>query len=237
MTPPPAVIYCDFDGTVTQRDVVDMLLERLADPAWRALEAEWEEGRIGSHECMARQVPLLRGGWPAITHVLRDVQLDPTFKPFAAWCATRDIPLYIVSDGMDRVIEFLLARAGITVNALYANRLVVAADGALSLAFPFPSRAPDCRSGVCKCERLAASAGVPRVVIGDGRSDFCVAHHADRLFAKSPSALLRYCQAQELPCAAFTDFHDIQRALEHVLKHPTRSRRLLVGASEGTLEG
>ena len=58
-------VFCDFDGTITTHDVATQLLVELADPAWAVLEAEWEQGRIGSRECLAKQVPLIRGGWPA----------------------------------------------------------------------------------------------------------------------------------------------------------------------------
>jgi len=33
-------IICDFDGTITPQDTTDRVLEALADPAWRELEAQ-----------------------------------------------------------------------------------------------------------------------------------------------------------------------------------------------------
>ena len=210
MTGPALSVFCDFDGTMTTRDVIQELLTLLADPSWTEIEADWEAGRIDSRECLARQIPLIRGGWPAIERVLGRVILDPTAAGFAAWCAANAVELVIVSDGLDRVIAWLLAKARIQVDAVWANRLVVGEDGALSIAFPHPPRARDCRMGLCKC-RILDQARAHRVVIGDGLSDVCWASQADQCFAKG--RLLTLCRAQRIPCETFKDFAAVQRAL------------------------
>ena len=220
---PPAVIYCDFDGTVTQGDVIDMLLTELADPSWRLIEAEWEQGLIGSRECLARQISLIRGGWPAIEQRLRHVHLDPTFPAFAAWCKAKSLPLYLVSDGLERVINALLARARVTVDAVWANRLDESPTGELSIRFPYPTVDSSCLAGLCKCRVMTHQVGdALRVVIGDGRSDWCVAQRAEWLFAKSQ--LLVHCRAQGIACSAFENFDTIRLALTRWFDEERRSR-------------
>jgi len=34
------MIFCDFDGTISSQDVVDVLFETYAEPAWRKIEEE-----------------------------------------------------------------------------------------------------------------------------------------------------------------------------------------------------
>lgn len=53
-------VFVDFDGTISLEDTTDVILERFADPEWRTVEAEWLAGRIGSRECLARQIDLVR---------------------------------------------------------------------------------------------------------------------------------------------------------------------------------
>ena len=53
------VVFCDFDGTITQLDVTDQILTQLAHPSWREIEQEWMLGLIGSRECLERQIALL----------------------------------------------------------------------------------------------------------------------------------------------------------------------------------
>lgn len=209
-------VYCDFDGTVTNGDTIDYLLEELASPSWRKVEERWEKGEIGSRECMAEQIPLIQGGWLAIEKVLDTVKVDPTFPHFASWCKRNNIALKIVSDGIDKVIHHILKREKIQVANVWANHLLEAADGTLALSFPHAPQIESCGSGLCKCKILSANPMKPlKVVIGDGRSDFCWAAEADLIFAKTK--LLTYCQANNIDCVPYEDFTAIRAVLQEKL--------------------
>jgi 2-hydroxy-3-keto-5-methylthiopentenyl-1-phosphate phosphatase len=209
-------IYCDFDGTITQGDTIDYLLEELAMPGWRDIEARWEAGEIGSKECMAQQVPLLQGGWEAVTKVLDTVKIDPTFPKFASWARRQGLSLKIVSDGIDRVIHYILKREKIHVDNVWANHLVDGPDGRMELTFPHAPQVAGCGSGLCKCKILGAGPARPlKVVIGDGRSDFCWSAEADLVYAKTK--LLTHCKTNNIPYVAYEDFITIQSSLKHKL--------------------
>jgi 2-hydroxy-3-keto-5-methylthiopentenyl-1-phosphate phosphatase len=206
-------VYCDFDGTITRGDTIDVLLERLADPAWHEIEERWVKGEIGSRDCMALQVPLIRGGWNAILEVLDDVKIDPTFPKFAAWCKKSGVTLKVVSDGIDKVIHHILKRERIYVNNVWANHLVEDEAGNLSLTFPHAPQVLACGSGLCKCKILEnGPKRTVKVVIGDGRSDFCWSADADMVFAKDK--LLSYCKQNNIEYVAYDDFHVIRNVLE-----------------------
>jgi 2,3-diketo-5-methylthio-1-phosphopentane phosphatase len=209
-------IFCDFDGTITRGDTTDTLLETLAHPSWKEIEARWEKGEIGSRECMALQVPLIQGGWPAMLSVLEKVEIDNSFATFVNWCKLRGIKISIVSDGIDRVIKHLLQRERVSVEHIWANRLVESAQGDLSLQFPKAGHRVVCSSGLCKCQVLdAAGASVLKVVIGDGRSDFCWARNADLLFAKDK--LLKHCKSNNIAHLPFDNFVQIRVLLEELM--------------------
>jgi 2-hydroxy-3-keto-5-methylthiopentenyl-1-phosphate phosphatase len=207
-------ILCDFDGTVTVRDTVDVLLSELAEPEWEAIEEEWVQGKIGSRECMERQVALIRGGWTAMQRVLDSVEFEPDFVSFVSWCRSKGFPITVVSDGIDRAIRYLFDRRGVIVDAVYANHLVEASDGSFRLLFSQSNRKTGCQSGVCKC-RIAGNVSVQTVVIGDGRSDFCWAKEADFLFAKSK--LADHCRVEHIPFSPFENFTSIAKSLESIL--------------------
>ena len=73
----------------------------------------------------------------------------------------------------------------------------------------FPSARSDCRAlaGNCKCAFTEPYAMLPKVVIGDGRSDHCVAQRADVVFAKAE--LLALCRGSSTPHFAFADFYEV----------------------------
>lgn len=205
-------VFCDFDGTISVVDTTDRVLSRLASPAWEALEADWVAGRIDAAACMRSQIALIEGSDAELDAVLDAVELDPGFPAFAAWCLDHDIPLTIVSDGVDYFIRRILARHGLEDLPIVSNRLVGKA-GARALAQPFRREGCAAGAGVCKCE--VAEAGhrpsVTMVYIGDGRSDFCVSHRADILFAKD--ALADYAAQRGEAFERFETFDDITAML------------------------
>lgn len=207
-------VFCDFDGTVSVKDVTDLLLEAYALPEWREIEALWQEGRIGSMECMSRQVALLRCSRKELDQLADGVAIDPQFPDFVADCREASVPVIILSDGLDAVIRRILRNHGLADLPVYANRLEMSDDARYRLSFPY-ARA-DCRaaSGTCKCAlmRQLSPPDAEKILIGDGVSDGCAAREAaDFVFAKD--ALLATCREHALPHAAYRDFGDMRRLL------------------------
>jgi 2,3-diketo-5-methylthio-1-phosphopentane phosphatase len=196
-------VFVDFDGTISVGDTTDLILERFADPSWRTVEADWVAGRIGSRECLARQIDLIRATPEALDAFAQRSAIDPHFAAFAALCAAHALPLTVVSDGLDRIAGAMLARAGLQ-PPIVANHL--AWLGADRWRLGFPHAREDCGSaaGHCKCATLAAAPGSLRVLVGDGRSDFCATAAADLVIAKG--ALAIYCGNNRIPFEPFTDF-------------------------------
>jgi 2-hydroxy-3-keto-5-methylthiopentenyl-1-phosphate phosphatase len=210
-------ITIDFDGTVTLADTTDLMLERFADPKWREVEAEWVEGRIGSRECLARQAALLHVSPDEIDATLDTVETDLSFPPFVQEAHALGATTKIVSDGFDRFIEPILARIGMKI-PLVCSRLV--SQGARSWRAEFPHSSDDCRSegGVCKC--AAAAIGKFRLLIGDGRSDFCLAQESDFVFAKDK--LVEFCREQQIPHRSIASFRDARAHMKEIFEFLAR---------------
>ena len=211
-------IFCDFDGTITQRDTTDYILSRLARPEWEEVEAEWTAGRITAAECMRRQIGMIRASDAELEAALDSVALDPGFLAFVTWCEARDIAITIVSDGVRQFIDHILARHGLSHLPVVANEL---AGGEVRRRLEQPWMREGCAagSGVCKC--AAASAAAPAnldtmVFVGDGRSDFCISGRADVLFAKSK--LADYAASRGRPFIPFDTFDDVTMALVGLTK-------------------
>lgn len=201
-------IVCDFDGTITRRDTVDHVLEELADPAWRDVEARWVAGEITAAECMRQQVAMIDASDGKLDALLDTVELDPDFAAFAAWCQERAFPLSIVSDGVDHFIKRILARHGLEGIPITSNVLVWGET--LALEQPWARAGCAAGSGVCKCA-VADRDKQTLVYVGDGRSDFCVSGRADILFAKA--SLADYAAARGQPFHPFETFADVTAAM------------------------
>jgi 2,3-diketo-5-methylthio-1-phosphopentane phosphatase len=198
----------DFDGTVAPADTVDALLEQFADPEWRRIEQEWVAGRINSRECMAAQLALVAAERPVLEDFLRSVAIDPAFAAFVRH-ATTFADLAIVSDGLDYPIRHALQGLRTPPLPVFANRLGFR-PGGLELSFPYTDAACSVKSGLCKCavtRAVDAGRGLTTVLIGDGRSDQCIARRADYVFAKG--SLIRFCETEQIPHIPFASFSDV----------------------------
>jgi 2,3-diketo-5-methylthio-1-phosphopentane phosphatase len=205
-------VFCDFDGTISTTDTAHAVFTAFAAPAWRDVEVLWEAGEIGSATCMRRQMELVDASLPELDALLDEVDIDPSFPEFAEFCATNAIGLIVLSDGVDYFIRRILSRFRLGHLLVRANRYVQRGARQHSLTHPYSLK--DCASGAgtCKCACAYEKAPARSILIGDGRSDFCLAHEADLVFAKKK--LLSYTRSQGIPSTAFSSFAEITAAME-----------------------
>ena len=208
-------ISLDFDGTVTDRDITDAIIQEFAAPEWEEAERLWEAGSIGSRECLSVQMSLIDAPLRRVLAHADKFSLAPGFTGLVDFFRKHEVPFCIISDGFLVVIERLLANAGLKGIPVYANTLAEE-NGRLKASFPY-SRA-QCSSGTCKC-RVAGklSRGLPVIHIGDGRSDFCVAEKAAYVFSKGK--LTGHCKASGLAHTAFEHFRTVEEGLAILLAH------------------
>jgi 2,3-diketo-5-methylthio-1-phosphopentane phosphatase len=203
----------DFDGTLSVGDTVDAMLERFADDRWEDLENEWLKGNITAIECMKQQLDLVVADRATLENFFRGIQLDASFIPFHKYIS-RFSKVAIVSDGLDHAIDVATQNAEIPVMPIYANKLDFRPNG-VSISYPY--RNSDCKAGngVCKCqiaEQLSADVGGPVVLIGDGKSDYCLAKYADYVFAKGK--LITHCENENIPFTRFQTFAEVLKIVK-----------------------
>ena len=204
--------FCDFDGTVTKEDVIDRILEEFADPSWMDIEQAWVNGEIGSRDCLAMQTRLIKAKECDLLDFVEGIEIDETFIDFTRYCKSKSFNLMILSDGIDLFIESILTRYGLNDIRVFSNGLRSTAEG-YEMFFPYFRE--DClsRSGICKCkmmEELSSPEGT-NILVGDGRSDFCIARKADLIFPKS--TLLDFCRAENIPHIEHREFRDVLKWL------------------------
>jgi 2-hydroxy-3-keto-5-methylthiopentenyl-1-phosphate phosphatase len=204
--------FCDFDGTITKDDVIDKILEEFADPLWRDIEQSWVKGEIGSRDCLAMQTRLIKAKERDLLGFVEGVEIDETFIDFARYCNSKTIEIAILSDGIDLFIKSILNRFGLKDIKVFANGLAHT-NGYFEMTFPYFRKDCSSGSGVCKCmimEGLSSPEGI-NILVGDGRSDFCVAAKANLTFAKS--TLLQFCRDEKISYIEHREFKDIREWL------------------------
>jgi 2,3-diketo-5-methylthio-1-phosphopentane phosphatase len=197
----------DFDGTLSVRDTVDAMLEKFADPSWEGIEQEWLDGKITAVQCMQKQLHMVKADHVTLEDFFRSIQLDASFLPFYKHVKEFS-KVAIVSDGLDHAIHVAMKNADFPELPIYANKLHFVPDG---VDMSWPHKNPDCTggNGVCKCAvaNNLSNGEKPVVLIGDGKSDACLAKSADIVFAKG--SLIKYCEANNIPHIKFQTFADV----------------------------
>jgi len=150
------------------------------------------------------------------------------FPNFVRECARNGVGMMVVSDGFDIVIDAVLRDAGLNV-PFHANHLE--STGGDRWRVTFPSARSDCRAlaGNCKCSFTEPHSASAKVVVGDGRSDFCIAGRADLVFAKGK--LLELCRGNGTTHVAFNDFFEVTAKLGAWLNNYERDLATVVPAA------
>jgi 2-hydroxy-3-keto-5-methylthiopentenyl-1-phosphate phosphatase len=214
------LVTLDFDGTIVAEDITDAVIEAFAGAGWEKHEALWQEGLIGSRECLAKQMALIDSPLESVLEYIDRFAIDRTFTEFLTLLKRFQIPFAVVSDGFGIFAERLLSKAGLKGLPVYANQLKEE-RGRLSAIFPHASGG--CSSGLCKCKVTEKiSGGHPIIHIGDGLSDFCLSRKAAYVFAKGKLADL--CKKDGIPYSDFRDFVDVKDIFGALLR-PTNGRR------------
>lgn len=212
------LLFLDFDGTISRRDVIDAILEGFADPEWLEIEKEWVAGSIGSRECLCRQFDLVRATQAQLTKLFDSIDLDPGFQPLLGFCSEVGIDVHIVSDGFENYIRRMLEQKVsdqkiVRDVSVWANKLVPVSNTRWKLEFPFFTEA--CHDGCATCKPQVIDQvnryGYPAIFVGDGLSDRFAVRSADTVFAKK--SLAEYCRQAHIP---FTEYCDLRVVADHL---------------------
>jgi 2,3-diketo-5-methylthio-1-phosphopentane phosphatase len=220
--PKKPILFLDFDGTITKRDAVDAILESFADSRWLEIEEDWKQGRIGSRECLAAQMRLVRATKDQIDALLDSIEIDGGFVKLLNTCAKRGVEVHIISDGFDYCINRILARPALNLQArmngvrVFSSHLEAARD---RWEVDFPSFHQSCGHGCATCKPAIMSllnpSGGPTVFVGDGLSDKYAATSADLVFAKDSLGAL--CREQRIAHRQYRSLADVAEQLDSLL--------------------
>jgi 2-hydroxy-3-keto-5-methylthiopentenyl-1-phosphate phosphatase len=208
----PAVL-CDFDDTTAVENVAQLLLEHFCPKdMWQQLRSESQANVITFREYQEGTFSATSAGKEAMKALVKArATLRPHFKELWQYCRSRDIPMAIVTVGLDFYVDALLEREGLKELPRFAVKTSFTSDG---IVYEYPhgwdgsgaaSQQECSRWGNCKCSVLGKYRRMGHSIfyVGDGRSDFCAASIADRVFAREPLAQL--CRDNGV---AYTEFHD-----------------------------
>jgi 2-hydroxy-3-keto-5-methylthiopentenyl-1-phosphate phosphatase len=206
------LIQCDFDGTVTYKDVSFLLLDAFVGYEWRDYLDQYQEGKISVGEFSRKSFGMVKASRQQMLDYIKNrVRIRPGFKQFVQFCKSKDFSLVVVSNGLDFYIDNILKNLGL-VDIEYHAAETIFNPGVLQVRYVNPEgKTIDTDFKLSYMEKFLDE-GYEVVYIGDGNSDFVPAQKCHRIFATN--SLLRRCKYHDLACAPFSDFFDIVKVME-----------------------
>jgi 2,3-diketo-5-methylthio-1-phosphopentane phosphatase len=202
------IVFCDFDGTITEEDCIDKLLSLYADDKWENIEEDWKNGLIGSKDCLEQQIKCITDiSSIQLNEFIKNIKIDKYFHEFISQIKENNIEFHIVSDGFSLFINDILTNNNIFDVSSFSNYLELA-NNKLIATFPNSNNNCSSQSGTCKCSVInTMNNNKFKIYIGDGRSDICAIKHADLIFAKE--GLAKYCMENSIKYVEYDNFKDI----------------------------
>jgi 2-hydroxy-3-keto-5-methylthiopentenyl-1-phosphate phosphatase len=197
-------VVLDWDGTVTERDTLDLVLQEFGDSEiYERVEAELEAGRLTLNEVIAAEFATVRAPLEqAVAYVVEHARVRPGFAELAR--AQRPL---IVSSGFHELIEPVLEREGVLGEVeLRANR-VEARPGGWQVRFRVANPCDECGE---PCKRADLPDGEV-VYAGDGHSDYSASLAATRVYATG--GLARWLERRGVSFRPLTDFQALASEL------------------------
>lgn len=111
-TNPKFIFFTDFDGTITWQDSNDFLTDNLGYGAAERKKgnADVLSGRRHFRDLFHEMLDSIDTPFDeCIAALLQNIQLDPGFRAFFDWARANNMPIVVLSGGMEPIIRALLA--------------------------------------------------------------------------------------------------------------------------------
>lgn len=211
------VLFCDFDGTITEKDNIIAIMREFAPPGWEDLTQQILNQQITIREGVGKlfaTIPSSRKQ-EIVEFLLREAKIRDGFAEFIQYCKEHEITLLVTSGGIDFFVYPMLAPFGLQ-EQIYCNGSDFSQE-TITITWPHACDehcSTDC--GMCKTAiiRQFEPTNHFRIVIGDSITDLAGAKIADFVIARS--LLETKCEELQLPYRSFTTFYDVIDTLEQI---------------------
>lgn len=206
------VVQCDFDGTITEKDIFILLLDAFADGNWRQLLTEHKEGKITLGRFNTEAFAMVKTDRQTLIDLVRrKAKVRAGFRELVDYCHRKDFKFVIVSNGLDFYIDTILRSLGVKDIEVFAAKTRFSPTS-IKVKYVGPDGSQLQNAFKESYVRLFLKKGYRVIYVGNGLSDIAPARLAHRIFARD--ALLNSCKEANLNHTPFNDFNDVVRGLE-----------------------
>lgn len=210
------VIFCDFDGTITESDNIIAIMKKFAPPNWTKIKDQILTREISISEGVGKLFASLPSSRrDEITrYAIENAVIREGFAEFVDFVRAEQIPLYIVSGGIDFFVYPILERYG-PFDGIYCNEADFSGES-IKILWPHTCDSNcDNKCGCCKpsiIRKVSNDENCFNIVIGDSVTDLEAARLADFVLARD--LLKEKCADWGINHQGYSSFYDCIEAIK-----------------------
>lgn len=230
----PFIVFSDFDGTITTEDSNDHMTDNLGMGRDNRRKGNLDvlEGKATFRDMFKEMIESVSSKY-SFEHcreiVKKNIKLDPGFKEFYQWAKSANVPVVIVSSGMEPIIRSIFenlvgeqAAAEIEIVANDVDTSMGSGPGQWTIKYRHPESGFGHDKDRCiePYRRLS-----PKPILffcGDGVSDLSAARSADVLFVKvkegTGNDLAKHCTREQIRHRTFESFLEVKEVVQSVVE-------------------
>jgi 2-hydroxy-3-keto-5-methylthiopentenyl-1-phosphate phosphatase len=205
----PIVVFCDFDGTITEKDMVVSICEKFCPPTWREVVQQILDKKKSVKDGVAEMFAMIPSSkkQDIIDFAKHTMRPRAGLEEFLRFCKETGLLFTVCSGGIDFFVEPLVEKFRPWIHKIYS----IPADFSgkmIKLLHPMSCET----EGTCKVKAMNEFPGSIRILIGDSITDVHGAKHANRVFARA--ALRGYLDEEKVSYDSFETFFDVLKRLQ-----------------------
>ena len=206
------IVQCDFDGTITEKDVSFLILDAYTNGDWQQYWDQYLGGEISVGAFNTRAFAMVKADEQTLLNFIKSrVKIRPGFDELLACCQKKGFQFAIVSNGLEFYIKAILKDLGVADIEVFAAQTRFGTGG-IDVRYIGPQGDRLEASFKEAYVRLFRDRGYRVVYIGNGASDLPPARQSHQVFAIGD--LLNQCKNIKLDCTPFADLNDVTKVLE-----------------------
>lgn len=206
------LVQCDFDGTITEKDVSFLILDAFADGDWRKLLDEYKGGRISVGSFNTRAFNMVKVDKATLQEFVKEkVRIREGLPELLELCRSKGFRFVIVSNGLEFYIDTILRTLDINDIEVFAARAAFDPSG-IKASYIGPDGSELQNDFKKAYIRRFLEDNYRIIYIGNGASDVPSARLADHIFATD--AMLAACRQMNIECTPFASLNDIVKGME-----------------------
>ncbi|WP_051654228.1 MtnX-like HAD-IB family phosphatase [Persephonella sp. KM09-Lau-8] len=182
-----AIFFSDFDGTITEQDVIDAIMAEFAPPEYKKIQKDLFSGKIDIDIGIRQMFQLIPSHKKdeIVQWVKENIKLREGFSEFLEFLNRKNIPFVVLSGGVDLYIYPLLESYLDKIAHIYCNRISLHKEK-MDVKFIYRCGEKCKRNcGICKpyiMENYYRNYSL-KLYAGDGITDLDACQYSDIIFS------------------------------------------------------